>query len=138
MPTKSKIEPFDHLLGEMYDYEVAKMAGTLPAAVCKRRQKKGIAAYPLPVLERYLPLMGKQTDTAISLLSGVAKESIGAFRRSHGIAKSQAMSASRLAEFDHLLGTISNAELARRAGCSREGIRGRLSRIKQVEGLKDE
>lgn len=129
MPNKSKIEPYDHLLGEMYDFEVAAMAGTLPAAVCKRRKKKGIDPYPLPVLKRYEHLMGKQSDLSLSELINVPAVTIGQYRRARNIERYSGPYRTRLSGVDGLLnGSLSNAAIARLAGCSRESIRGRRMR----------
>lgn len=130
MPNKSKIEPYDHLLGEMYDYEIAEMAGTLPAAVCKRRMKKGIDPYPIHVLKRYEHLMGRQSDLSLSEAINIPTETVGAYRRSKGIERYSGPYRSKLSEFDPLIGTMSNAAVARLAGCSREAIRGRSVRSK--------
>ncbi|EFH6694730.1 hypothetical protein GNY16_20280 [Escherichia coli] len=129
MPNKSKIEPYDHLLGEMHDKDVAALAGTLPAAVCKRRMKKGIDPYPLPLLKRHEHLMGKQSDLSISELIGVTGKTVGDYRRARGIDRYTGLYRSKLAKFDPLIGTMSNAAVARLAGCSREGVRGRRTRI---------
>lgn len=135
VPVKSKIEPYDHLLGEIHDYVVAEMAGTLPAAVCKRRTKKGIEPYPRHVLKRYVHLLGKQSDTSISLLCGVTKITVSAYRRELGIARFSGPYKTRLSAFDALLDLMSNAQLGRFAGGTREGIRGRrLARAKRVAG----
>ncbi|RMR16807.1 hypothetical protein ALP90_200103 [Pseudomonas amygdali pv. ulmi] len=125
MPVKSKIEPFDHLLGEVHDYVIAEMAGTLPAAVCKRRTKKGIDTYPRHVLKRYAPLLGKQSDTSISAVCGVPAVTVCAYRRELGIARFSGPYKTRLSAFDALLDLMSNAQLGRLAGGTREGIRGR-------------
>lgn len=130
MPNKSKIEPYDHLLGEMYDYEIAKMAGTLRAAVCKRRMKKGIDPYPIHVLKKHEHLLGKQSDLSLSEAIKVPKETVGAYRRSKGIARYCGPKRGKLARFDTLMGTMPIAELARLAGCSRQGLRDRLKRSK--------
>nr|WP_228857488.1 hypothetical protein [Pseudomonas syringae]QOQ33531.1 hypothetical protein [Pseudomonas syringae pv. actinidiae] len=129
MPNKSKIEPYDHLLGEMYDYEIAEMAGTLSAAVCKRRIKKGIDPFPIHVLKKYEHLMGKQSDLSLSETINIPCETIGAYRRSKGIERYSGPYRSRLSKIDPLIGTMSNAALARLAGCSREGVRGRRQRL---------
>lgn len=135
MPLKSSIEPYDHLLGEMHDYVIADMAGTNPAAVCKRRRKKGIDPYPRHVLKRYTALLGRQSDTSVSALCGVPKVTVSAYRRELGIPKYSGPYKTRLSAFDGLLDVMSNVQLARHAGGTREGIRRRRIARAKLEGL---
>ena len=129
MVSKSKLEAFDHLLGEMYDYEIAELAGTLPAAVCKRRKRKGIDPYPIHVLKKYTHLVGLQSDSSISKLSGAAPKTVGDYRRSLGIPKFKSTVEKELLRYDFLFATAADDEIAKIVGCSTATVERRRAKL---------
>lgn len=134
MPKYSKIEPYDWLLGQCQDRIVAYLAGTTTNAVQIRRTNKGIPPWSADkaVSKAYDSLLGTMSDVALARIFSVSADEIGRRRRLLDVNVFEPHQRPKLAEFDHLLPTTSNAEIARRAGCSRQAVaqrRNRLSRL---------
>lgn len=148
---KSKIAPFDHLLGVLTDREVAALAGVTEPAVNRRRRTRGIQSstgtgLPLPPLQeprpvpppvttadypdaiyRYEAQLGKFSDAKVCRQTNVPLNVVEARRKELGIPAY--VRTSKAAGFDHLLGKISDAEIARRCGLSKPTVRRRRERL---------
>lgn len=135
MPKYSKIEPYDWLLGQCYDRIVAYLAGTTTNAVQIRRANKGIPPWSddKAVGKAYDSLLGKMSDVALAKIFGVTAYEIGRRRRLLQVEVFQAHERPKLEEFDHLLPTTSNSEIARRAGCSRQAVAQRRHRLSRLD-----
>lgn len=138
MPKYSKIEPYDWLLGQCYDRIVAYLAGTTTNAVQIRRASKGIPPWSddKAVSKAYDSLLGTMSDVALAKIFGVTAYEIGRRRRLLQVGIFEVRPGLKLEDFDHLLPTTSNAEIARRAGCSRQAVAQRRKRLnREKSGL---
>ncbi|MFV0895632.1 MULTISPECIES: AsnC family protein [Pseudomonas] len=131
MPKYSKIEPYDWLLGQCYDRIVAYLAGTTTNAVQIRRANKGIPPFSddKAISKPYDPLLGTMSDLALAKIFCVTAYEIGRRRRLLQVDIYEPRQGQKLEDFDHLLPTTSNAEIARRAGCSRQAVAQRRKRL---------
>lgn len=101
---RSKLTPFQHLIGQRPDREVAELANVTVEAVRMFRKRRGIkvgapeAEAPAKkakvpgrrrsALDPHINLIGKMSDAEVAALAGVTPENVRAFRNRHGIAAS--------------------------------------------------
>ena len=107
MPARSKIEPFDSLLGTMPDPHVAKRIGVTTEAIRQRRLKLGIGPYVepgMPSLERFAALVGALSDRYVGELLGVSPAVVRARRLLLGIPPAEPRKA--LDGYDTVLGLL--------------------------------
>lgn len=82
------IQPYEHLLGERSDGEVAELAGVGLRLVATYRCRKGIAAYKprrKSAIESFEELLGKVQDTVIARKAGVTPAAVRQYRARRGI-----------------------------------------------------
>jgi len=129
MPARSKVEPFDTLLGQVPDGQVAELARVTPSAVRLRRLKLGIPAYvqgtdvDLAALD---PLLGSMPDGQVADQFGIGIGVVRARRIALGI--EAAPRPSEITYFDNLLGELSDELLAILAGVSKQAVTARRRR----------
>lgn len=104
---RSKLTPYQHLIGHRPDREVAELANVTVEAVRMFRKRRGIKvgapeaeapvastkAAKVPgrrrsALDPHIGLIGKLSDAEVAALAGVTPENVRAFRNRHGIAAS--------------------------------------------------
>ena len=127
MPARSRLEQYDHLMGERTDQAIAELADCSTEAVRRRRLKIGKERFALaestpPALLKYQYLLAKRPVAEIAELAGVSAYFV--IKRMKQLEK-PTFKRSAIANFDHLQGVMSDQALADLAGCSKECARRR-------------
>ena len=77
---------YDCKLGKYYDQELARLAGTTPGRIKRRRELFGIPPYSInQAIEPYAHLVGLLSDRALSEKCGASVTSIRMYREERGI-----------------------------------------------------
>lgn len=85
-PRSGDLDAAQHLLGSMFDTDVAKLTGAAVSTVRKRRISAGICAHsPDSPLEQYDPLLATMSDEALGKVAGVSKQAIRERRVAKGL-----------------------------------------------------
>ncbi|AVH34838.1 MULTISPECIES: hypothetical protein [Pseudomonas] len=131
MPARSRLEQYDHLMGECTDQAIAELADCSTEAVRRRRLKIGKDRFALaestpPALLKYQHLFGKRPVADIAKLAGVSAYFV--IKRMKQLGK-PTFKRSAITNFDHLQGTMCDQALADLAGCSKECARRRRLRL---------
>lgn len=117
-------ELYDCKLGQLKDVELARLIGTTPHRISRRREQLGIAPWSVgQKIEPYKHLLGYTTDSAIAARCGVHSKSVKAYRESLGILpvfrpvpRKQALPLSHeLRPYKPLFGLVSDQEIAQLA-----------------------
>jgi len=131
-PTSSKektLEKNKHLLGKLSDREISKLLGMSNATVCRYRNSLGISS-PYPFygklgndiykykydVNKVLPYLGKKPDNHIAKEFNIAVNTIRRYRHKYEIKPYNNGIRSLIEKNKHLLGTISDKELATKLG----------------------
>ncbi|BAW26888.1 MULTISPECIES: hypothetical protein [Pseudomonas] len=118
-------ELYDSKLGKLKDVELARLIGSTPHRIRRRREQLGIAPWSVgQKIEPYKHLLGYTTDRAIAAQCGVSSKSVKAYRESLGILpvfrpvpRKQALPLNHdLRPYKPLFGFVSDQEIAQLAG----------------------
>lgn len=126
MPAKSKVEPFDKLLGQMPDGELAQLAGVTASAVRLRRLKLGVAAWTHGLgldTDEFDSYLGTMSDNAVAMIAGVSRDAVRTRRIRLGIAAPERPS--ELRYFDSILGDFTDEIIGILAGVSKQAVTAR-------------
>lgn len=131
MPARSRLEQYDHLMGERTDQAIALLADCSAEAVRRRRLKIGKVRFALaeacpPALLKHQHLLGKRPVAEIAELAGVSAYFV--IKRIKQLEK-PTFKRSAITDFDHLQGTMSDKAIADLAACSKECARKRRLRL---------
>ena len=115
---------YDCKLGKLKDVELARLIGSTPHRIRRRREQLGIAPWSVgQMIEPYKNLLGFAPDSAIAARCGVTNKSVKAYRESLGILpvfrpapRKQVLPLSHdLRPYKSLFGYVSDQEIARLA-----------------------
>lgn len=121
---------YDPKLGKMRDTDLAKLIGSTVSKVRYRRVLLGIEAYAnFAMLKPFIPLLGKNSDRAISVQAGVSHSAVKRFREALGIgafiSRSEQIKISKhhpLYAYRPLVGLIDDSTLAQLANTSIDAV----------------
>jgi hypothetical protein len=127
------------LLGQVADTEIARKLGIAPSTVAAERRRRGIPPRrgPYAWTAEALRLLGRDSDERVAAMLGVSISLVGSKRRDLGIPachSGHGSARSRPDPFwtparDALVGTASDAVIARRLGVTLARVRGRRYRL---------
>ena len=138
VPKYSKIMRFDGLLGKYPDPFIARFAGVTTEAVRQRRLVLSIQAFHQPKdsdVDMAIGLVGKMSDTDVSRLTGVSVSWVRKQRLSEGLPPY--IGDDPLAQYDLLMGTMTDEALGKIAGVTKQAITARR-KVKGIASYRDQ
>ncbi len=132
----SAVDAFSSYLGKVPDSLVGEMAGVSRQAVKMQRDRLGIPAMGLATKtamarktleERIGPRLGKDFDSTIARDLGISATTVGHLRKLRGIPtvpqrRGPGSMGSVITPFKHLLGTMTDGDVAKHAGCTTPSV----------------